>query len=227
MKALLIALLLALPFSTQAGQVLFTGEATSNYPPDMVLDPGTLTCPGGEYVPGPIPQSIACSEGSRIHMNNVVVQTFLTLHADYNPDRPNDSALFDSVGAVEMELLSARWNPWSEGPYTGEVRPFIFDNLVAKYVMHGGTFTAKRTMMEDHWLSETTYKMTGYRLHDNVPVKLVIHMDYVLFSAIPLPHELYNIFFGVPTYYPDYVPSLWYYLPEGNGTFVLSVDDEG
>ena len=216
----LLALLLILPLYASAGKVISQGEVVSNYPLYMMIYPGTLTCPGGEYVPGPFPGSTVCSAGSNIHLEGGMAQNTVELYGIENGHALTYSGLM-------LKGINVQWNELAEGPYNGEIDNFLLYNFPSplQYLDLSGKYNAKRSMQDGYWLSEVTYKLKGYSNWCDCTVKLVMDVDYILVSAFPMPYDMYNLLFGIPSYYAWAGPD-WWVIPEGEGTYVLSFADD-
>jgi hypothetical protein len=219
LKALL-ALLLILPLYASAGEVISQGEVVANYPPNMIIIPGTLTCPGGEYVPGPLPGSTSCSDGSNVHLTGGMAQNSVQLYG-------SEQGYALTYSGLMFKGINVQWNELAEGPFNGNIENFLLNNVPSPlhYLDLSGNYNAKRSMQDGYWLSEVTYKLKGYSSWCDCTVKLVMDVDYILVSAFPMPYDLYNLFFGIPPYYAGAGPD-WWLTPEGEGTYVLSFADD-
>jgi hypothetical protein len=220
MKVLLIAMLLALPFSTQAGEILYQGEVTSNYPANMVSIPGILSCPGTEAIPanGLIPGMYVCPVGARLHYDDVLVHSNLIFY---------DMGV---VGEGYMDkFVATRWSSEGEGPYYGTVGfTFTRDGSPINFA---GNYTAKREIADGVLLSTSRYKLHGYDGDCGCDVKLDMAVEYKLLSKYPMPYEVSYLLFGetfpIPQHLVDqgYTDDTWLVAPEGHGTFTISLAD--
>lgn len=198
LKCFIALLIMALPVQLYAGNnIVDEGWMTHDMPLMAVLDPGTLTCPGGTFVPHPL-MGFVCSPEANIHVRDMVLTVAVDGSSDY------------VIGTGQI-LANINWAEDGEGPYGGD-----FSVVVDAYDFTWfGTWTGKRKSQGDEWIS--VLKGNAYPIGpDAPPYQLKFDMTYTSKALYPASYELLNMLLNCNCFTG----------PEGVGTFVLKYVSE-
>lgn len=118
--------------------------AMDDWPADSIMDPGTLSCPGGEIVAGPMGFPV-CPASGRLHFRDTVAYACITATTAAGAPEPRFTGVLAGTyhGNFDADYTGALWGTWILVP--AEIcQKSALDAPAESWV---GTFTGQRSLI--------------------------------------------------------------------------------